>query len=252
VDNVTVKFAVDFYPHTVRFEGQGTDSLTIDDSARTGDYLYAVTASSVVRKQLSFLVPTTVQYAGVGSVKLRGSQGISTLDYSAYPSGVTVNLAAGQATGFAEISNIRNVLGSAFPDVLTGDALDNVLAGNGGADVLSGGAGRDILIGCAGADQIDGGNGEDLLIAGTTSYDANTAALLALAREWSRTDADFMTRVMHLRLGGGLNGTFVLKPSTVFDDAAADSVTGGMGPDWLWANLSQDHTDFDPAEDQLN
>jgi hypothetical protein len=232
VDNVTVRIAIDYYPHTVRFEGQSTDSLTIDDSARTDSYLYAVTASTVSRKQLNFLVPTTIQFPGVGRVVLHGSQGTNTLDYAAYPTGVTVNLATGQATGFAAISNIRDVVGSAFADQLTGDALNNV------------------LIGGAGADQLAGGDGEDLLIAGK-AYDVNAAALLALGREWSRQDANFATRMAHLRLGGGLNGTFVLNASTVFDDGAVDNLTGGAGSDWFWATASQDLVNR-TSEDQLN
>jgi hypothetical protein len=252
VDTVRVAITLDYYPHTVRFEGQSSDSLTIDDSARSESYLYAVTASSVIREQLNFLVPITIQPSGVGRVELHGSQGINTLDYSAYPTGVTVNLASGQATGFAVISGIRNVIGSAFADQLIGDAQDNVLVGRGGDDVLSGGAGRDILIGGTGADQLDGGEGEDLLVAGTTAHDANWTALLALEREWSRQDADFPTRIRHLRLGGGLNGGYLLNTSTVFDDGVADTLTGGPGFDWFWANANQDHTDLTPGEDQLN
>jgi hypothetical protein len=249
-DKVTVKIATDYYPHTVRFEGQSTDSLAIDDSARTENYLYAVTATSVSREQLNFLVPTTVQFPGVGSVKLLGSQGTNTLDYSAYTTGVTVNLATGQATGLASISNIRNVIGSAQGDQLTGDGLDNTLVGKGGDDTLSGGAGRDILIGGTGADKLDGGAGDDILIGGTTAHDASTAALLALAQEWSRQDAITSTRIGHLRTGGGLNGTFLLNSSTVTDDGTADSLTGGSEFDWFWAG-GQDHTD-QAAGDQLN
>src|SRR5262249_25984330 len=167
VDSVTVEIAKDIYPHTIDFEGQGSDTLTIDDSARTNNAQYTVTDSSVLRNSP---IPTTVQFPGVGKVKMLGSQGDdvfavlsspsattvaldggagnNTLDYSAYPTGVTVNLATGQATGFVGgISNIANVLGSAFADLLTGSAGRNVLIGGTGADILDGGDGDDLLIG---------------------------------------------------------------------------------------------------------
>ena len=138
---------------------------------------------------------------------LDGEAGANTLDYSAYRSGVVVNLSSGAATGLAGISNIANVVGSAFDDVLVGDA---------GANMLSGGAGRDILIGGLGADQFDGGAGDDILIGGYTVYDSNTTALLALLQEWTRTDVEFAIRINHLRNGGGLNGS-QLNTATVAD-----------------------------------
>jgi hypothetical protein len=223
VDAVTVKIAVDYYPHTVRFDGQSTDSLTIDDSARTENYVYAVTATSVSREQQNYLVPTTIQFPGVGTVKVLGSQGINALDYSAYATGVSVNLATGQATGFTGgISNIATVLGSAFADQLSGDA------------------GRNVLIGNAGADNLEGGAGDDLLISGSISYGSNVAALLAIVREWTRTDVTYAARVADLSNGGGLNGSYVLNATTLQDDGAVDVLTGGPDSDWFLANGSQD------------
>jgi acrosin len=242
VDTIKVEIGHDLYPHTVRVEGQGNDSLTIDDTARTDNAQYTVTDSSVAR---TFPITTTVQFVGVGKVKMLGSQGDdvfavvsspaatmlaldggagnNTLDYSAYPTGVTVNLATGQATGFAGgISNIANVLGSAFADRLTGNA------------------GRNVLIGGPGADILDGGDGDDLLIGGSTTYGANTAAVLAIVREWARTDASYSTRIAHLSNGGGLNGTYVLNATTLRDDGVADTFTGGPGSDWFLGNANQD------------
>jgi hypothetical protein len=259
VDSVTVAIANDNFAHTVRFEGQAGDGLTIDDSARTTGYHYTVTDSAVSR------VRTTVQYIGVGSVLLHGTQGgdtfqivstspsipltldgqggNNTLDYSAYPTGVVVDLSTGTATGLAGFSSIANVVGSAFDDVLVGDAGNNT---------LKGGAGRDILIGGAGADQLDGGDGDDLVIGGSTAYDTNPAALRAIQQEWTRTDADYLTRLDHLQNGGGLNGSFVLNGTTVPDDGAADMLTGGAGRDWFWLTLAQDTVLDREGGEQLN
>src|SRR6185369_14520584 len=55
--------------------------------------------------------------------------------------------------GADTLSNIENLTGSAFSDVLTGEGGVNVLKGGGGADVLTGGAGADLLLGGLGGDR---------------------------------------------------------------------------------------------------
>lgn len=62
-------------------------------------------------------------------------------------------------------------------------------------------------------------------------------ALLALQAEWSRTDADYLTRISHLNgtSGGGLNGAYLLNGLTVVDDGAADNLYGNSGLDWFFA-----------------
>ena len=79
-------------------------------------------------------------------------------------------------------------------------------------------------------------------------------------KEWERTDADYLTRIRHLGgvIPGGLNGTYTLIPpgytgATVFDDAIADLMTGGMDPDpeldWFIAKIPPDTiTDLQAGE----
>lgn len=63
-----------------------------------------------------------------------GGGGTNTLDYSTCTTGVTVNLAAGTATGATEIINIQDVIGGSGNDTLTGDTDDNILVGGAGDD----------------------------------------------------------------------------------------------------------------------
>jgi Ca2+-binding RTX toxin-like protein len=196
-----------------------------------------------------------------GSGTIDGSGGGNLLDYAAYTTGVTVNLATGVATNVAGgIVHIQSATGGSGDDLLVGNAQDNVLLGNGGNDTLQGGRGHDILvggdgndtlqggpnpsvlIGGAGSDTLTGGNGDDLLIAGATSYDADTAALVAIRNEWKRLDESYDQRVSNLsgQTSGGLNGTYVLNTTTVPDDGVADTLTGGGGSNWFWANQAQD------------
>ena len=122
----------------------------------------------------------------------------------------------------------------------SGSNANNVLEGGAGNDNLKAGSGRDLLVGGLGADVLQGNAGDDILVGGTTDYDSSLAALDAVMAEWGRTDADYTTRVKHLSgtLGGGLNSGLLLTASTVHDDAAGDTLTGGAGTDWYFALLS--------------
>jgi hypothetical protein len=130
------------------------------------------------------------------------------------------------------------VFGGDGNDVLdaSGSTANNVLVGGAGSDWLVGGGGRDLLIGGLGADTVRGNGGDDIIIGGTTTYDGNVQALLAILREWGRTDADYTTRVKHLqgRLSGGLSGSYLLTSTTVDDDNSIDSLSGGAGQDWFF------------------
>jgi hypothetical protein len=117
----------------------------------------------------------------------------------------------------------------------SGSTANNILVGGAGNEAFFGGSGRSLLIGGAGADTLRAGSGDAILIGGYTSYDGNVPALLALMKEWGRTDANYTTRVKHLNgtLSGGLNGSFRLTKSTVQEDSVTDNLYGGAGMDWF-------------------
>src|SRR5262249_2041589 len=128
-----------------------------------------------------------------------------------------------------------------------------------GDDLLTGGQGRDLLFGGGGADGLNGGPDDDLLIGGSTAFDAND---LALRGGWDEGNSsrDYQTRIDNPRgTGSGprLNGNFFLKAAgpgqTVFDDGASDTLTGGSGRDWFFANLDAGILDVvvDLAGDEL-
>jgi hypothetical protein len=122
-----------------------------------------------------------------------------------------------------------------------GDGNDQLEAGN---DRLRGrGLGRDVMIGGRGKDHLKASAGDNLLIAGFTDFDASLSALVAIHDEWTRDDLSYHDRVDHLLLGGGLNGTTTLNPSTVHDDGARDLLDGApktIWLDWFLANLDGD------------
>jgi Ca2+-binding RTX toxin-like protein len=132
-------------------------------------------------------------------------------------------------------------------DLLVAGQKGGIAVGGNGYDLLLGGLGRDVMIGGDGSDAVVGVSSDDILVAGFTTYDANEAALNAILREWSRTDASYATRVSHLMglSSGGLNGSTYLKTDgsgqTVWDDYDDLDILYGMsGTDWFLYNSGAD------------
>ncbi len=166
-----------------------------------------------------------------GSDSLDGGAGIDLLRYDrgGVTTGVTVDLAAGTATGtwdgaaFAHtIAGIESVRGSKTgDDDLTGNGLANTLTGGGGNDTLHGGGGVDQLFGGAdndiftsgtGADTVDGGAGID-----TIDYSGST-------------NAQTINMVTNVNIGGEAhNDTLISIENLIGSDTRGDKVTGTAG-----------------------
>jgi serralysin len=80
--------------------------------------------------------------------------------------GISVDLGAGTATGFASITGVENLIGGTGGDTLTGDGGVNKINGNNGDDFITGGGGNDNLTGGAGSDTFvyAAGAGNDTIV----------------------------------------------------------------------------------------
>lgn len=123
-------------------------------------------------------------------------------------------------------------------DWLKGGAGPSVLCGGDGDDLLIGGSGRSILIGGSGSDRLVGNGEDDILIGGFTSYGCDHEALCEILETWTRRDLTYAQRVSRLS-----SGSFALNSSTVFDDGAADLLTGAAGLDWFFTGAKDKITD---------
>lgn len=94
-----------------------------------------------------------------------------------------------------------------------------------------------------GADRLVGNSEDDILIGGTTQYGCDHEALCAILGEWSQTNLSYAPRVNNLG-----NGPFRLNSATVFDDGAADLLTGAAGFDWFFTGANDKITDRHPSE----
>jgi Ca2+-binding RTX toxin-like protein len=129
-------------------------------------------------------------------------------------------------------------------DLLQGGGGNDVLVGGAGNDTLIAGQGRDLLIGGSGAAQLVGNSGDDILIAGTTAFDHNQAALAAIMAEWTsaRSYADRVANLSGTGSGPRANGNVFLIASgpaeTVFANNAVNVLHGGSGMSWFFAKRS--------------
>lgn len=225
------------------YGGAGDDTLNAGPGTNTlyggfGNDHYVFAAASAA-------TTTTV-------VELTG-QGTDTLDFSAITVAVTANLTSD--TSLAKYTNetvktgatgeaafFENVIGGTGGNTLTGNAANNVLISRGGTTTITAGSARSILVGGSGAATLTtSGSVDDLLIGGSTDFDTNVPALLAIMNEWKRTDKTYSQRVSDLRgtTTGGLNGSYDLNSTTVhLHSGGTDTLTGNKGSDWFWAASS--------------
>ena len=101
---------------------------------------------------------------GAGDDALDGGLGTDTASYASAAAAVTVNLAAGTATGGAgsdTLISFENVTGGSAGDTLTGTGDANVINGGGGNDVIDAGGGNDTVNGGTGNDTVNAGDGND-------------------------------------------------------------------------------------------
>jgi ELWxxDGT repeat protein len=130
-------------------------------------------------------------------------------------------------------------------------SVSSVLVGGAGSNVLYGGSGRNLLIAGLGSGSLYAGTAGDILIGGSTSYDSDTLgdqkALAYLMAEWDSADS-YATRIKKLQNGGGLNGSYVLNSTTVFDNGLTNYLYGyslatGAGLDWFFAHHARRNGD---------
>ncbi|HZF44523.1 MAG TPA: M10 family metallopeptidase C-terminal domain-containing protein [Sphingomonadaceae bacterium] len=176
---------------------------------------------------------------GLGNDTLIGGAGDDTASYAGASAGVTVSLAlqgSAQNTGSAgtdTLSGFQNLLGSAFNDVLTGDAAENSLFGGAGDDTLNPGANAAGTV-----DLLDGGAGSD-----TASFSDYTAAVTATLNGPSGGSAAVggamiaSFRNIENLLGGAGNDILT-------GDANANIIEGGLGDDVLDGGAGMDTLAF--------
>lgn len=187
---------------------------------------------------------------GTGNDLLDGGAGNDAANYGDATTGVTVDLAQTSpqdtsGAGIDTLISIENLYGSAFGDVLSGDAGSNTLDGFLGDDILDGRGGADMLIGWSGNDTyyvddtgdvvVEAANrGYDTVYA-STSYTLERSASIESLRAASGTAAINLTGNV---LGNELRGN--AGDNVLNGGLGADVLIGGGGVDtFLFARVAE-------------
>ena len=202
-----------------------------------------------------------LSYTG-GSVTIDGGTGTDTVDFSSFGSAVWVSLAyngpeiwtmdradlsGGAWRAIGDLSNVENLVGTPFSDLLRGDGNANVLSYTGGFDTLDGGAGLDT----ADFSRFGSAVWVDLAYAGNEAWTRDRADVNS--GTW-REIADLASIENLVGTGGA---------DKLLGDATANRIEGGAGDDVLTGRGGNDTfvfnpgfgndkiTDFDPSNDVI-
>lgn len=203
---------------------------------------------------------------GLGADTINGGAGTDTLDYSDMGASVTVTLrdgalaatVSGAASGDVA-TNMENVIGTGFNDVLTGNTANNRLVGGAGNDRLNGGVGVDTAEGGAGADTYTVDSALDVVIDTDLSLTggSDTVTLLTAVEgtSYSLNNAN-AAGVERLNLGTltsttALNGTGNALANTITGNNGANVIDGGLGNDILNGNGGADSLIGGEGNDRL-
>lgn len=205
--------------------GAGTDSLLGGDG---NDSLFA----EVGNDRLA---------GGAGDDSIDGGDGIDTAEFGASATAVTVDLAAGTATGEGNdtLVGIERVEGSNLADVITGDDNNNTLSGAGGDDTINGAGGND-RFGYStaenGNDQIFGGDGTDNLrvdlidpagasVTVENSGNANNDVLVSMTAPLNQTA--LLNQVEEVLVLGSSDDALAGNDTLTVDDLAGTTIGNG-------------------------
>lgn len=179
--------------------------------------------------------------SGTGDDVLDGGAGFDVIQYDSMSSAVTVDLAAGTATGGGgndTLLNFEHVNGTAFDDVIRGNAEDNQFTGGLGDDLLDGGLGEDtvwynqsqssLVIDLAGG-TVTGDQGSDTLISIERAVGGNASDLFIASNADNILNGGLGSNT--LSYAGAVAGVQATLGSTAGD---AGTVTGGSGTDTIY------------------
>ena len=175
---------------------------------------------------------------GLGNDILIGGLGTDTASYADAGSRVTVSLEFGTeqdtlGAGLDTLSQIENLIGSRFNDILIGNGADNILEGGGGSDVLDGGLGIDTASYAGSTNRVIINMAANTITSGHATGDT----FISIENITGSRFADTITGNGGNNVITGGEGFDVLSGftgnDTILGGAGNDFMTGGAGADFI-------------------
>ena len=197
---------------------------------------------------------------GAGADKLIGGNGSDTASYAAAGARVVISLAvrSGQSSDAAGdiFNSIENVTGSAFNDILIGDAGANVLTGGAGNDRIDGRAGIDTMAGGAGTDIYSVDNAADQIVETAGSAGGNDIAYVSVNSYIMAANLErvVVTGSAYYATGNDAANTMSAQGTgyhELYGKGGNDFLVGGLGGDTLFGEAGNDSYIINSAGDQI-
>ena len=163
--------------NTYRFKPVNPESSDLDIYLWDGGGVDTFDASDQIQGVNVNLTPGSWIYAGKQSANLVYDPANDLTNQQYFGLDPSTRILSGLADAFSEKyaythnqafigygTQIENLIGSAYNDVLTGNNAANTIQGGAGNDIINGGAGNDYLDGGSGTDTMNGGTGDDVYV----------------------------------------------------------------------------------------
>ena len=181
---------------------------------------------------------------GAGADRLYGEGGVNTASYEGSTAGVTVSIATGYAAGGDAdgdlLSQIQNLRGSNFSDLLEGDSGANLLQGLYGDDYVMATAGADVIDGAQGLDMVDFSNA-------TSAVSLDLGSSLATAPANGVGYSGMAAGQTFISIEGVVGSRFA---DQLYGEAGDQAFVGGQGNDYLAGGAGSDTYVFGVGDGQ--
>ncbi len=252
-------YYVDNVGDVIHDSGFGTaypDTVISTISYVAPDFIERVTLVGTDNANATGNAANNILIGNAGDNVLDGGANTDQVDYSAQTSDITVNLAAGTATG----AGIGNDTLISIETIIAGSGNDTLI-GSDGNDFLNGADGNNIIDGGAGADTMFGIGGNNIFYVDNAGdfVEGNGVVYASVSYQVSGSLGLHLTSSDNLDGTGGTGSNAITgnDGDNVLNGAAgADILTGGLGADEFYYTEAQtgagEHiTDFSAAQNDL-
>jgi Ca2+-binding RTX toxin-like protein len=202
----------------------GADAITFAPADRYGDVTVTIRNNATKNKTLALGV-----FAPTGHIVAYGIAGNDTIQYTTSTIGRQAYSISKPAMFFAGTGNCT-LIGGPGDDILVGGGGNCTIIGGGGNDLIIGGKGQSKLYsGIRGKPTSNPSNGS-IIIAGSTVYDQNAAALATILAEWD-APLPYAMRIANI---ASIASGYPLTANQILDPSAIDQVFSDGGSDWFW------------------